>query len=80
MVHVTEPGEPQEPGIRDQYVGPNIKNFLNKKIIIIDRIKYYNCQNGLRKIIEDPQKQLELMKDAHEVGHEGSFKTYHRLK
>eukprot|EP00833_Pecoramyces_ruminatium_P015176 jgi/Orpsp1_1/1189208/evm.model.d7180000070286.1 len=61
-------------------ISPNIENFINKKIIEIEGRKYYKQNGRLRKIIEDEKEKYQLIEAAHIVGHEGIYKTYHRLK
>jgi len=53
---------------------------INKKIIEIEGRKYYKQNGRLRKIIEDEKEKYQLIEAAHIVGHEGIYKTYHRLK
>ena len=57
-----------------------INEFINKRIINIDGIEYYKQGENIRKIIKNKTKQFELIKDAHQIGHEGIYKTYNRLK
>ena len=61
-------------------ISQNIENFINKKIIEIEGRKYYKQNGRLRKIIEDEKEKYRLVEAAHIVGHEGIYKTYHRLK
>lgn len=42
--------------------------------------KYYKQGNSLRKIVVKPEEKLRLLESAHNIGHEGIFKTYCRLK
>ena len=57
-----------------------IENFLKDKILTIDRIEYYKQNGRLRKIIHQNETKFKLIESAHAVGHEGAYKTYHRLK
>jgi len=64
-----------------EYPGSNrIREFLKRKIITIDRVKYFQDKECIRKIIENKEEKIELLLAAHSVGHEGFFKTYNRLK
>jgi len=58
----------------------SIKEFLKRKIVTIDDVKYYKENNKLRKVIDDKEEKIELLLSAHNVGHEGFHKTYNRLK
>ena len=58
----------------------NIQNFVNNKIIEINGTKYYKQGDSLRKIVVKPEEKLRLLESAHNIGHEGIFKTYCRLK
>ncbi len=57
-----------------------MEDFINKRIINIDGVDYYKQGENIRKIIKDRSKQIELINEAHQVGHEGIYKTYNRLK
>ena len=70
--------DPETNNNNDQY--KNIEEFINKKIIKIDGILYYKNNGSLRKIIEDTKQKFQLIEAAHNVGHEGIYKTYHRLR
>jgi len=56
-----------------------IKDYLKKKIIIIDNIKNLKENETLRKVIEDMEEKIELLLSAHNIGH-GVYKIYDRLK
>jgi len=56
------------------------EEFINKRIILVDGIEYYKQNDKLRKIIKDREEQLQLIEEAHAIGHEGVYKTYNRLK
>ena len=58
----------------------SIKEFLKRKIVTIDDVKYYKENNKLKKVIDDKEEKIELLLSAHNVGHEGFHKTYNRLK
>jgi len=58
----------------------NIQNFIKNKIIEINGIKYYKQGDSLRRIVVNPEEKLRLLESAHNIGHEGIFKTYCRLK
>ena len=57
-----------------------MNEFINKRIINIDGVEYYKQGENIRKIIKDKIKQIELINEAHQIGHEGLYKTYNRLK
>ena len=69
----------EEP-IQVSSITPLMDKFINTKIVNIEGEDYYDDGTSLRKVITDKQQQLELIEKAHNVGHEGSFKTYNRLK
>ena len=58
----------------------NIQNFIKNKIIEINGIKYYRQGVSLRRIVANPEEKLRLLESAYNIGHEGIFKTYCRLK
>ena len=62
------------------YINKFVEDFINKKIINIDGVDYYKQGENIRKIIKDKKEQIELINKAHQVGHEGIYKTYSRLK
>ena len=64
----------------NNYVNRFFEEFIKNKIIAIDGIEYYKQGDQLRKIIKDREEQIELVSKAHQVGHEGIYKTYNRLK
>ncbi len=65
----------------DSYPGSNIINeFLKKRIVTIDGVKYFKDDDSIRKIIENKEEKIELLLAAHAIGHEGFYKTYNRLK
>ena len=81
IIMVTVTNEEQQKNVETtSYQGLNIEKFLKQKIIEIDGVQYYKCLDQLRRIIDKPQEQFELIQAAHEVGHDGVFKTYQRLK
>jgi len=61
-------------------VTPLMDDFLKTKIINYEGERYYKEGDILRKVISDKQQQIELVRRAHEIGHEGSFKTYNRVR
>ena len=56
------------------------KKIINQKFVLIDGVQYYKDNNELRKVIFNDNEKWELISKAHCLGHEGNFKTYHRLK
>ena len=58
----------------------NVQNFIKNKIIEINGIKFYKQGDSLRRIVVNPEENLRLLESAHNIGHEGIFKTYCRLK
>jgi len=56
-----------------------LEEFIRQRIVIINNIKYYKQGNILRKVIEDEIEKWNLISQAHTIGHEGTYKTYHRL-
>ena len=53
---------------------------IKKKFTIINNEEYYIDNGTYRKVINDDKQKLQLVLNAHEIGHEGVFKTYNRLK
>ena len=64
----------------DNNINNFMERFINKKIILIDGIEYYKQGDHLRKIIKNKEEQIKLIGEAHYIGHEGTYKTYNRLK
>lgn len=58
---------------------PYMDNYITSKIVEIDGVKYLQDNDQLRKVVSDTKQKIELINKAHSIGHEGSFKTYHRL-
>eukprot|EP00833_Pecoramyces_ruminatium_P001282 jgi/Orpsp1_1/1175314/evm.model.c7180000053383.2 len=62
----------------------NIENKLlnqfQEKFTTINNEEYYLDQGTLRKVIKDDNQKIKLILKAHQIGHEGIFKTYNRLK
>jgi hypothetical protein len=59
--------------ISNNYI--NIQNFIKNKIIEINGTKYYKQGDSLRRIAVIPEEKLRLLEFAHNIGHEGIFKT-----
>ena len=59
---------------------PLMNSFINSKIIKIDGVDYYKDGQNLRKVISDVSTKKTLLLEAHNVGHEGIYKTYNRIK
>ena len=57
-----------------------ILNSFKDKFVIIKGEEFYQDNGTFRKVIKDEKEKLQLILDAHNVGHEGIFKTYNRLK
>ena len=47
---------------------------------MINNEEYYLDNGSYRKVIDYDKRKLQLILDAHKIGHEGVFKTYNRLK
>jgi len=65
-------------------VGTTLENPLitkmKDKFIILDNEEYFVDNGSFRKVIKDEKQKINLILEAHNVGHEGIFKTYNRLK
>jgi len=61
-------------------VTPLMDDYLKPKFVKIEGEEYYKEGENLRKVILDNQQKWKLLRQAHEVGHEGCFKTYNRVK
>ena len=57
-----------------------IEDYIKKRIIIIDGKEYYKQGDKLRYIVKSIEEKLTLIDQAHQIGHEGVYKTYNRLK
>jgi len=55
-------------------------NKIKEKFITINGEEYYVDNGTFRKVIKDDRYKVKLIMDAHEIGHEGVFKTYNRIK
>ena len=61
---------------------PELMNKYKDNFIEIDNVEYFKekSSNTLRKVIKNDEEKIKLILQAHEIGHEGIFKTYNRLK
>jgi len=50
--------------------------FEKCKEFLIDGIDYFTDGNDYRKLVTDTSEKVKLILAAHEIGHEGYFKTY----
>lgn len=59
-----------------------ISEILESKFIENNGILYYKDNNNLRKVIDEDKikERYDLIEKAHGIGHEGTMKTYERLK
>jgi len=57
-----------------------IKEFIKEKFTTIDGVDYFVDGNNYRKLVTDTKEKLQLIFQAHSIGHEGYYKTYQRLK
>eukprot|EP00833_Pecoramyces_ruminatium_P006316 jgi/Orpsp1_1/1180348/evm.model.c7180000073047.1 len=57
-----------------------IKEFIEEKFTTIDGVDYFIDGNHYRKLVTDTKEKLKLIFEAHEIGHEGYYKTYQRLR
>jgi len=57
-----------------------IKEFINEKFTVIDGEDYFIDNGNYKKLITDENEKFKLILKAHNIGHEGYFKTYQRLK
>jgi len=57
-----------------------IKEFIEEKFTVIDGVEYFIDGNTYRKLITDVNEKLKLILEAHNIGHEGYYKTYQRLR
>ena len=64
----------------EKFLNDFIDNYIKQKFVEIDGIIYYKQNNNLRKVITNDNEKWKLINSAHCIGHEGCYKTYHRLK
>jgi len=57
-----------------------IKEFIEEKFTTIDGVEYFIDGNNYRKLVTDVNEKLKLILEAHNIGHEGYYKTYQRLR
>ena len=57
-----------------------IKDFISEKFTTIDGEDYFVDGNNYRKLVTDTAEKVKLILAAHDIGHEGYYKTYQRLK
>jgi len=57
-----------------------IKEFIEEKFTTINGDEYFVDGNNYRKLITDTKEKIKIIFEAHEIGHEGFFKTYQRLR
>jgi len=64
-------------------INTNNNSLLNRfksKFAIINGEEYFADKGTFRKVIKDDSEKIRLILSAHEIGHEGIFKTFNRLK
>ena len=64
----------------DSLLSKVIKEFIEEKFTVIDGEEYFIDGNTYRKLITDVNEKVKLILEAHQVGHEGYYKTYQRLR
>jgi len=57
-----------------------IHDFINEKFTTIDGIDYFIDGNNYRKLVTDLNERIKLILEAHNIGHDGYYKTYQRLR
>eukprot|EP00833_Pecoramyces_ruminatium_P016401 jgi/Orpsp1_1/1190433/evm.model.d7180000078941.1 len=57
-----------------------IKEFIEEKFTTIDGEDYFIDGTTYRKLVTDVNERIKLILEAHEIGHEGYYKTYQRLR
>ena len=67
-------------GNDEELLSKVIKEFINEKFTVIDGEDYFIDNGNYRKLIKDENEKFKLIWKAHNIGHEGYFKTYQRLK
>jgi len=64
----------------EDMVSKVIKDFINEKFTTINGEDYFIDGNNYRKLITDVNERIKLILEAHNIGHEGYYKTYQRLR
>ena len=67
-------------GNNEELLSKVIKEFINEKFTVIDGEDYFIDNGNYRKLITDENERFKLILEAHNIGHEGYYKTYQRLK
>jgi len=57
-----------------------VKEFIEEKFTTIDGVDYFIDGSNYRKLVTDTKEKLQLIFEAHNIGHEGYYKTYQRLR
>ena len=57
-----------------------VKEFIEEKFTVIDGTEYFIDGNNYRKLITNLNEKIKLIWEAHQIGHEGYYKTYQRLR
>ena len=57
-----------------------IKEFVEEKFTTIDGVDYFIDGKNYRKLVTDTKEKLNLIFEAHNIVHEGYYKTYQRLR
>jgi len=57
-----------------------VEEFINEKFVTLDGEEYFVDGTNYRKLITDTTEKIKLILDAHNIGHEGYYKTYQRLR
>jgi len=67
-------------GNNEELLSKVIKEFVKEKFIVIDGEDYFIDNWNYRKLITDENEKFKLILVAHNIGNEGYYKTYQRLK
>jgi len=57
-----------------------IREFVDERFTKIDGVDYFIDGNDYRKLVTDSNERFKLILEAHQIGHEGYYKTYQRLR
>jgi len=57
-----------------------LKQFLNDKFVEMDGETYFKDMDCYRKVIKDENEKFNVISKYHNIGHEGFWKTYQRIK
>lgn len=80
LINKNQGESPEEESLQENELTEFMKKFIDSKVFEIDGNKYFREDGTYRRIIENDEEKANLIWKAHNIGHEGINKTYHRIR